>query len=115
MKPNPILPGAALLLFVIATSNAAAQEAQGDAAGPRVINLYNGRNLDGWVQRGDPATIWKADGDSLVGAADARAKAHGFLCTERSYGDFILDVDFKVDPNYRAGIQIRSMSYPEYY
>jgi hypothetical protein len=92
---------------------AGAQEAASLA--PTPINLFNGKNLDGWVQRGDAATVWKVDGDTIVGAADARAKAHGFLCTEKEYGDFILDVDFKVDPRFRAGLQLRSMSYPEYY
>jgi hypothetical protein len=86
-----------------------------EARAPRSISLYNGKNLDGWVRRGDPATIWRAEGDTIVGAADARARGHGYLCTDREYGDFILDLDFKVDPGYRAGVQIRSMSYPEYY
>jgi len=100
----------AVVLGLLTTSGARAQE-----AAPAAINLYDGKSLGGWIQRGDPGTIWKADGDAIVGAADSRAKAHGFLCTEREYGDFILDLDFKVDPRFRAGIQLRSMSYPEYY
>ena len=100
----------AVTVWLAWVSGAGAQE-----PAPRPIDLYNGRNLDGWVQRGDPATTWRAEGDSIVGASDARARAHGFLCTVKEYGDFVLDLDFKVDPRYRAGIQIRSMSYPEYY
>jgi hypothetical protein len=96
-------------------SMAAAREPEPAAHRPRVIELYNGRNLEGWVQRGDPATMWRADGDTIVGASDARARGHGFLATADEYGDFILDLDFKVDPTFRAGIQLRSMSYPEYY
>jgi hypothetical protein len=96
-------------------TRAGAQVARGQDAGPQAVSLYNGKNLDGWVPRGDPATLWRAEGDVIVGAADARAKAHGFLCTAKEYGDFILDLDFKVDPRYRAGVQIRSLSYPEYY
>jgi hypothetical protein len=69
-----------------------------EAPGPKPINLYNGTSLEGWVRRGDPATVWKADGEAIVGASDAQAKAHGFLSTEKEYGDFILDLDFKVDP-----------------
>jgi hypothetical protein len=100
------------LVAPLAVPGPGAQEAP---RAPAIVELYNGKNLEGWVQRGDPATIWRAEGDTLVGAADARAKAHGFLATEKEYGDFILDVDFKVDPRFRAGIQLRSMSYPEYY
>jgi hypothetical protein len=105
----------AFVLVAIFLSSAGAQQITPAKPGPKSIALYNGKNLDGWVQRGDPATQWRADGDAIVGAADAAARSHGFLCTTREYGDFILDLDFKVDPKYRAGIQIRSMSYPEYY
>ena len=102
----------ALVLLAVPSGLAAQQETR---TGPAPLSLYDGKTLEGWVQRGDPATVWKADGDSIVGSADARARAHGFLCTEKEYGDFILEVDFKVDPRFRAGVQIRSMSYPEYY
>jgi hypothetical protein len=84
-------------------------------AQPAPVALYDGKTLAGWVQRGDAATVWRADGDSIVGAADARAIGHGFLSTAAEYGDFVLDLDFKVDPRFRAGVQIRSLSYPEYY
>jgi hypothetical protein len=102
---------AALAVWFFVPSIAAAQ----DNHGREVVDLYNGKNLEGWVRRGDPATTWKADGESIVGAADARARSHGFLCTDKEYGDFVLDLDFEVDPRFRAGVQLRSMSYPEYY
>jgi hypothetical protein len=109
---RPLFLAAPLLVL----SSAAAGQERGQAdGGPRSIALYNGKNLEGWVQRGEPATMWRAEGDTIVGASDAKARAHGFLATVAEYGDFILDVDFKVDPRFRAGIQIRSMSYPEYY
>ena len=109
-----LLRCALAVLLVSAAPGATAQDA-GVRAGPEPVALHNGRNLEGWVRRGDPATVWRAEGEAIVGAADARARAHGFLCTEKEYGDFILDLDFKVDRDFRAGIQIRSMSYPEYY
>jgi hypothetical protein len=107
---SPPLASLVTLALLLPLGPASAQE-----PGPRPFELYNGKNLDGWIRRGDPATSWRAEGDTIVGAADARARAHGFLATEREYGDFILDLDFKVDPRFRAGIQVRSMSYPEYY
>lgn len=97
------------------TSCTTARHADNPATGPHGINLYNGTNFDGWVIRGDPAITWRTDGDTIIGAATSNAVYHSFLCTAKEYGDFILDVDFKVDPKYRAGLQIRSMSYPEYY
>ena len=33
---------------------------------------------------------------------------NSFLCTEKTYGDFILELEFKVDPKLNSGVQIRS-------
>ncbi|MBN2309713.1 MAG: DUF1080 domain-containing protein, partial [Candidatus Hydrogenedentes bacterium] len=38
-----------------------------------------------------------------------------FLCTERMYGDFVLELEFKVDPSMNSGVQIRSNSYPDHH
>jgi hypothetical protein len=111
MSPHIVFRGTALALWFTLPSIAAGEEARA----PAPLELYNGKNLEGWVQRGDPATVWKADGEAIVATADARAKAHGFLCTAKEYGDFVLDVDFRIDPRFRAGLQLRSLSYPEYY
>jgi len=37
-----------------------------------------------------------------------------FLCTERDYGDFILELEVKVDSRRNSGIQFRSNSLPDY-
>ena len=37
---------------------------------------------------------------------------NSFLCTGRDYGDFILEYEFKVDPQLNSGVQIRSRSLP---
>ena len=37
-----------------------------------------------------------------------------FLATTESYGDFILEFDFKVDNGLNSGVQFRSLSLPEY-
>ena len=39
---------------------------------------------------------------------------NSFLCTEKIYDDFILELDFKVDSHLNSGIQIRSESNPDY-
>jgi hypothetical protein len=39
---------------------------------------------------------------------------NSFLCTERILGDFILELDFKVDPRLNSGVQIRSNSVAGY-
>jgi hypothetical protein len=36
------------------------------------------------------------------------------LCTDETYGNFILELEFKVHPKMNSGVQIRSNSYAEY-
>src|SRR5213079_2932899 len=35
------------------------------------------------------------------------------LCTERDYGDFTLELEFKVHPKLNSGVQIRSQCFEE--
>jgi hypothetical protein len=39
---------------------------------------------------------------------------NSFMTTEKMYGDFILELDYKVDSSMNSGIQIRSNSLPHY-
>jgi hypothetical protein len=70
------------------------------------IPLFNGRDLDGWVQRGGKATFSAHDG-CIVGRA-APNTSNSFLCTTKNYRDFILELDFTVDDNLNSGVQVRS-------
>ncbi|MBS1703103.1 MAG: DUF1080 domain-containing protein [Armatimonadetes bacterium] len=65
-----------------------------------------GKDLTGWVQRGGNAKYW-IEGNEIVGSCVLNTQ-NSFLCTERTYGDFILEYDFKVDPRLNSGVQIRS-------
>lgn len=69
-------------------------------------NLFNGRDLTGWVQRGGQAGYAVAD-DTIVGTSVLNTP-NTFLCTEKTYGDFVFEYDFKVDPRLNSGVQIRS-------
>lgn len=74
--------------------------------------LFNGKNLDGWTQRGGVAKYEVVDG-VIVGTTVPKTP-NSFLCTEKEYGDFILEVEYKVDPTLNCGIQFRSLSKPDY-
>ena len=71
-------------------------------------SLFDGKTLDGWVQRGGKATYAVRDGTIVGGTVPGTPNS--FLCTTQDYGDFILEVEFKVDPRLNSGIQIRSHS-----
>ena len=75
--------------------------------------LFDGKTLQGWVQRGGKAHYSVKDG-AIVGSTVLNTP-NSFLCTEKTYGNFILELDFKVDPELNSGVQIRSESLPDYH
>lgn len=77
-------------------------------AGDGWQELFNGRNLDGWTQRGGAAKYTIEDG-CIVGTSTLDTP-NTFLCTDRDYADFVLEYDFKVDPRLNSGVQIRSQA-----
>lgn len=74
--------------------------------------LFNGKNLKGWVQRGGQAKYEVINGE-IVGTT-VKGTPNSFLCTEQEYGDFILELDLKLDDPMNGGIQFRSLSKQEY-
>ena len=69
-------------------------------------NLFNGKDLKGWVQYNGKAKYTVENGE-IVGRTVAN-EPNSFLSTEKLYGDFILELDLKVDVNMNSGIQFRS-------
>jgi hypothetical protein len=76
------------------------------------INLFNGKNLQGWRQLNGQAE-YKIEKDEIVGISKANTP-NSFLCTEKTYRDFILEFEVKVDPQLNSGVQIRSQSKTDY-
>jgi len=75
-------------------------------------DLFDGKTLAGWAQRGGKA-IYSVEDGAIVGRTVPNTQ-NSFLCTNKMYSDFILELDFKVDPNLNSGVQIRSNSISEY-
>jgi hypothetical protein len=73
--------------------------------------LFDGKTLDGWVQRGGKAKYAVEDGQ-IVGSSVPNT-SNSFLCTAKDYGDFIFEVDFQVDPTLNSGVQVRSQVFDE--
>lgn len=78
----------------------------------RAVDLFNGSDLTGWTQRGGNATYLVEDG-CIVGRTSPN-QPNSFLCTNETYQDFVLTLEFKVDDELNSGIQIRSVSDPAY-
>ncbi|WP_047245956.1 3-keto-disaccharide hydrolase [Maribacter thermophilus] len=76
------------------------------------VSLFDGKTLSGWSQIGGKAHYTIRD-NSIVGST-VHDTPNSFLATDKLYDDFILELDYKVDPSMNSGIQIRSNSYPHY-
>lgn len=77
------------------------------------ISLFDGKTLQGWRQRNGTATYAVVDG-AIVGTT-TKGSPNSFLCSERFFGDFELDLEVKLfDDELNSGIQIRSHSFPSY-
>lgn len=70
------------------------------------IELFNGKDLTGWVQHSGQAKYAVEDG-AIVGTTVA-GTGNSFLCTGKEYGDFVFECEFKIDPKLNSGIQFRS-------
>lgn len=75
-------------------------------AADEMKDLFNGKDLTGFTQRGGKAEYRVEDG-AIVGKSVINTP-NTFLATDKEYGDFALEYEFKVDPRLNSGVQIRS-------
>lgn len=85
-----------LMLSLIATSAGAGEWA----------DLFDGKTLNGWTIHSGFAKYVVEDG-AILGTA-VKGSPNSFLCTDKEYGDFILEFEVKCDPKLNSGVQIRS-------
>jgi hypothetical protein len=88
-------------VFLFITQTSCAQE--GDW-----INLIDGETLNGWSVHSGTATYRVEDG--VIIGTTAKGSPNTFLCTEREFGDFVLEFEvFLVHPELNSGVQFRSL------
>lgn len=78
----------------------------------RWIPLFNGKDLSGWKQLNGKAK-YEVKNKEIIGTT-VFGEPNSFLVTEKDYGDFILELDFRLDADMNSGIQFRSESKPDY-
>lgn len=70
-------------------------------------NLFDAKSLKGWKRLGGNAP-YTIEGDAIVGTM-TKGTPNSFLVTEKEYGDFILEVDIKLEgTETNSGVQTRS-------
>ena len=72
------------------------------------VALFNGKDLSGW--KTSPTSRWVVDQGTLTLKDRSDAKEHNFdyLWTEKAYGDFVLDLEFKIPERANSGVFIRT-------
>ncbi len=67
--------------------------------------LFNGKDLSGWKIHGTEK--WYVEDGTLV-CESGPEKKYGYLSTEKTYKNFILEYQFKLEANGNSGVFIRS-------
>ena len=70
------------------------------------VSLFDGKTLKGWSVHSGFAKYTAEDG-MIVGSA-VQGSPNSFLCTDKEYGDFVLEFEVKCDPGLNSGVQFRS-------
>ena len=70
--------------------------------------LFNGKDLSGWTQLNGEAKFEAINGE-IVGTTVANTP-NSFLVTDKTYGDFVFEVELLVEDDMNSGIQFRSES-----
>ncbi|MFH1741926.1 MAG: DUF1080 domain-containing protein [bacterium] len=101
MSRNCIVSFAGLLILVLSLTVLAADDGW--------VSLFDGKTLNGWIQKNGTATYRVEDG-AIVGRTTP-GSPNSFLCTEKEYGDFELQFEVRLINNeLNSGVQIRSLT-----
>ncbi|MBW8241443.1 DUF1080 domain-containing protein [Muricauda oceani] len=69
------------------------------------ITLFNGENLDGWINHGEEK--WFVEDGQLICESGPKGE-YGYLSTDKFYKDFELTLEFKQEADGNSGVFIRS-------
>jgi hypothetical protein len=104
MRRNTLIPIAAVLTGLFACVPSGTQDG-------KWIALFDGQTLEGWSVHSGTATYHVEDG-CIVGTSQP-GSPNTFLCTEREFGDFILEFEVLLENNeLNSGVQFRSQVAP---
>ncbi|MEI6150146.1 MAG: DUF1080 domain-containing protein [bacterium] len=98
-----MVPGIVLALFILLAAGCAV-----NGAYKGFVEMFNGKDLNGWqttgnwiVEEGNVVTLKPRPGES------GWRRFNAYLTTERAYGDFILDLEFKFTKAGNSGVFMR--------
>jgi hypothetical protein len=71
------------------------------------FDLFNGESLEGWVLKEAEGNFFVEDG--MITSITDSTSPNCYLAYEKEFSDFVLELDFKVEPPLNSGVQIRSI------
>lgn len=86
-----------IFLLIITVSAASCQ--------PAFVSLFNGKDLTGWTIHGTEK--WYVENGDLI-CESGPDKQYGYLSTNKSFYNFELSLQFKLEANGNSGVFIRS-------
>ncbi len=77
-------------------------------SGDGFVSLFNGRDLSGW--QAGPASQWTVEDGviALRGRSDGKEHNGDYLWTKETYGDFVLELEFRVPERANSGVFLRT-------
>jgi Domain of Unknown Function (DUF1080) len=107
MKPVKFITLIQILVYCLLISTGTAQISNGWE------ELFNGKDFTGWRELNGKHK-WEVKEGVIVGT-DVHGQPNGFLCTEKEYTDFILELEVSIDTQMNnSGVQFRSVSTKDY-
>lgn len=68
------------------------------------VPLFDGKSLEGWETVGGQEGNWSVEDGIIV----TKGEGGGWLSTKKSYGNFVLSLEYRLVPGGNSGIFIRS-------
>ncbi|MBA4149519.1 MAG: DUF1080 domain-containing protein [Verrucomicrobia bacterium] len=107
-----------ILVATVALALAAVFALDAQTAKPKAskqVKLFDGKTFTGW--EGDTNKAFRIQSGAIVGGnLDDRIPRNEFLCTTRSYTNFVLKLKFKlVGKGCNSGVQIRTQRIPNHH
>ncbi|HEY2911198.1 MAG TPA: DUF1080 domain-containing protein, partial [Gemmataceae bacterium] len=98
------LARAALLAAIIVAASVRAED-KPNSPPPGYSALFNGKNLDGWKSTSKKTDGWAAEDGAIV----CKGGGGGYLITEKEYGDFEFQCEYKWSAEGgNSGVAIRT-------
>lgn len=98
----------AFLVLLLAAGSAQAQAEAAPEAAHGFVSLFDGKTLDGWMTTGN----WVVEDGGVITlhprpGEEGWQRYDAYLTTERTYSDFILDLEFKIGEGGNSGVFLR--------